>query len=107
MALTVQIRYQGKGDAARCFAEEMTSSGTVEKIRAEEGNLRYEYYFPMEEDGSVLLVDTWADQKALDAHHASPLMGEIAALRDKYDLKMIAEKYLSVSDSSDAKYIRK
>ena len=107
MSLTINIYYKGENGNARRFAEEMSSSGLVDEIRAKEGNERYEYYFPMEEDGSVLLVDTWADQKALDAHHASPLMGEIAALRDKYDLKMIAEKYLSVSDSSDDKYIRK
>ena len=44
MAITVNLRYIGKGGAARQFAEEMTTSGTVAAIRAEAGNLRYEYY---------------------------------------------------------------
>ena len=44
MAITVNLRYTGKAGAARKFAEEMTVSGTVAAIRAEAGNLRYEYY---------------------------------------------------------------
>ncbi len=43
----------------------------------------------------MLLVDAWSDQAALDAHHASPMMGKIAELRDKYDLHMTAERYVT------------
>ncbi|MBQ6057175.1 MAG: hypothetical protein IJL34_05845 [Treponema sp.] len=39
MAITVNLRYTGKNGAAQAFAREMISSGTVEKIRAEKGNL--------------------------------------------------------------------
>ena len=50
MAITVNLRYTGKKGAAQAFAREMISSGTVEKIRAEKGNLRYEYYLPFGEE---------------------------------------------------------
>jgi len=93
MALTMNLYYTGKDGSARRFAEEMISSGTVRDIRAEEGNIRYEYFFPMEDEETVLLIDSWQDQAALDAHHASPMMGRIAALREKYDLHMRAERY--------------
>ena len=64
MSLTVNIRYTGKAGAARAFASEMISSGTVSKIRAEAGNLRYEYYLPLEGDGeSVLLIDSWENAR--------------------------------------------
>lgn len=62
--------------------------------RAEEGNLRYEYFFPMDDAETVLLIDSWADQEALDIHHASPMMGEIVALRERYDLHMGVERYV-------------
>ncbi|AIS03436.1 Carboxymuconolactone decarboxylase family protein [Lactococcus lactis] len=45
MTITVNILYQGKGDKARLFADEMVSSGLVDKIRQQSGNLRYEYFF--------------------------------------------------------------
>jgi quinol monooxygenase YgiN len=109
MAITVNLRYTGKNGNARKFAEEMTSSGTVELIRAEAGNLRYEYYISMEDPETVLLIDSWTDQKAIDIHHASPMMKTIAELQEKYDLHMTEERY--VSDDSDAsgddKFIRK
>ena len=48
MAITVNLRYTGKNGAAQAFAREMISSGTVEKIRAEKGNLRYECFISMD-----------------------------------------------------------
>ncbi|MBQ3387556.1 MAG: antibiotic biosynthesis monooxygenase, partial [Eggerthellaceae bacterium] len=58
--ITVQLRYTGTGGAARAFAEEMLASGTVDLIRAEAGNLRYEYYLALEDPETVLLIDSWA-----------------------------------------------
>ena len=92
--ITVLLRYKGSGDAARRFAEEMEASGTATLIRAEEGNLRYEYFFPMNDLESVLLVDSWRDQAAIDAHHASPMMAKIRDLREKYGLTVTAERYV-------------
>lgn len=95
MSFTVNIYYTGKNGSARQFAEEMTASGVVARIRAEEGNERYEYFFPMENPETVLLIDRWRDQEALDAHHKSPMMGEIAALRKKYGLSMRVERFVT------------
>ena len=94
MSLTVNIYYTGTNGNARKFAEEMTSSGLVETIRAEEGNEKYAYYFPAEDPETVLLIDRWRDQSALDIHHKTPMMAQIAALREKYNLKMRVERYV-------------
>ena len=133
MAITVNLRYTGKKGAAQAFAREMISSGTVEKIRAEKGNLRYEYYLPFGEtaggeetaggdsensdNGSnittssdtILLIDSWESQEAIDLHHASPMMQTIAALREKYDLHMTIERFVSDDKipEQDKAFIRK
>ena len=91
----------------------MTHSGTVAKIRAEKGNNRYEYLTPLFDDSpdkTVLLIDQWENQDAIDAHHASPMMGEIMRLREKYDLHMTVERFLSDESGvpeSDKGFIRK
>ena len=108
--ITVNLYYTGANSNARKFAEEMESSGTADRIRAEEGNVRYEYFFPMKDPETVLLIDAWESQEAIDAHHASPMMAIIAELRDKYDLHMKAERYVSDEDGVSAKdeeFIRK
>ena len=108
MAITVNLRYTGKDGAARKFAEEMTASGTVAAIRAEAGNLRYEYYQPFDDPETILLIDSWTDQEAIDIHHASPMMTTIAALREKYDLHMTVERYVSAeTPESEDQFIRK
>ena len=107
MSVTIHIFYSGKNGNAMKFMNEMISSGIVDEIKKEEGNLRYEYFFPIDDNETVLLIDCWKNQEALDIHHKLPLMKEIMDLREKYDLHMVVEKYESISDDKDEKYIRK
>lgn len=109
MPITINIYYSGVNGNAKKFAEEMISSGVVRDIRAEEGNLRYEYFFPMNEKETVLLIDSWKDQHSIDLHHASPMMAKIKELREKYDLHMKVERYVSDEDgipSADKAFIK-
>lgn len=110
MAVTVNIYYRGVGGNARKFAEEMMTSGVVDDIRAEDGNIRYEYFFPMQDEETVLLIDSWKDQHSIDVHHASPMMQKIIELREKYDLHMKVERYVSDDNGVpdiDKSFIRK
>ena len=110
MSIVMNLYYTGVNGNARKFAEEMESSGTAALIRSEQGNERYEYFFPMNDPETVLLIDIWKDQESIDIHHASPMMGTIATLREKYDLHMKAERYVTDGDGipdHDAKFIKK
>ena len=108
MAITVNLRYTSKNGNARKFAEEMTAGGTVAAIRAEAGNLRYEYYQPLDDPETILLIDSWENQEAIDIHHASPMMAAITALREKYDLHMTVERYVSAeTPETENQFIRK
>ena len=93
MSLIINIYYTGTNGSARKFAEEIVSSGIVDRVWAEEGNERYEYFFPMEDSETVMLIDKWKNQEALDLHHKSEMMKEIADLRNKYELKMRVERF--------------
>ncbi len=107
MAITVNLRYTGKNGNALKFAGEMTSGGTVDAIRSEPGNLRYEYYQSLDDPETILLVDSWENQEAIDIHHASPMMATISALREKYDLHMTAERYVSAeTPETENRFIR-
>lgn len=109
MSITINIYYTGENGNAKKFAQEMTDSGIADAIRKENGNERYDYFFPMNDPETVLLIDRWKNQEALDIHHALPLMGQISALREKYDLHMKVERYFSDESSSDLdqRFIRK
>lgn len=108
MSITVNIYYKGENGSAKKFATEMMESGTVDAIRNERGNIKYEYFFPMDDSETVLLIDSWESQEAIDIHHQSPMMKKIMELRGKYDLHMKVERYISDEEipQADQKYIK-
>ena len=93
MSITINIYYKGDNGNAKKFVEEMIDRKIVERIRKEDGNEKYEYFYPLEDKETVLLIDKWKNQEALDFHHKSEMMQEIAELRKKYNLHMKVEKY--------------
>ena len=109
MSIVINLYYTGENGNARKFAEEMERSGTADLIHQESGNERYSYFFPMDDPETVLLIDIWKDQASIDMHHASPMMETIAQLREKYDLHMRAERYVTDGDGIppvDSQFIR-
>lgn len=109
MNIIFNIYYKGENGNAKKFAEEMISSGIVDEIRSKKGNLRYEYFIPLNDDSTILLIDSWENQEALDVHHNSDTMKKIMELRNKYDLHMTVEKYIKddTNMESNDKFIRK
>ena len=105
--ITMLIYYRGSVGAAGAFVTQMEAEGIAADIRREPGCIRYEYFQPMNDPDTILLVDSWTDQDAIDIHHATPMMATIAALREKYDLHMHAERYISEDLGTDGKFIRK
>ena len=104
--ITVNLYYKGQNGSARAFALEMESTGIADAIRKEEGNLRYQYFVPLDDPETVLLMDAWKDQAAIDEHHASPMMKQLAELREKYDLHMTVERFVSDEYDADRRFIR-
>ena len=109
MSIVMNLYYTGEHGSARTFAQEMEDSGIADRIRAEEGNEKYDYFFPMHDPETVLLIDSWKDQSAIDRHHATPMMDTIIGLREKYNLTMRVERYVSDESGvpeSDRKFIK-
>ena len=88
----------------------MISNGVVDAIRQEKGNLKYDYFLSLDNPETLLLIDSWENQEAIDLHHSSKMMKQIIELRNKYDLHMDVERYISDEDGvpeSDQSFIRK
>lgn len=96
--LIVNIYYTGENGSAKCFIEEMIKKGIVDRIRSEEGNERYEYFLSIDDKETILLIDSWKSKEALNLHHKSEMMKEIAKLREKYHLKMRVERFTEMED---------
>lgn len=61
MVIIINIYYSGINGGVREFVKEMIVSGIVEVICVEKGNSCYEYFFLMDDEEIVLLIDSWID----------------------------------------------
>jgi quinol monooxygenase YgiN len=84
---------------------------TVDQMQEMQRKLQEKYKDKWEQIGpeTVLLIDSWESQEAIDIHHASPMMQTIASLREKYDLHVRVERFVSdenYSEDKDSSFIR-
>ena len=107
--IILNIYYTGLAGKAQEFASEMLELNLVERIRQQPGNLRYDYFIPLNQAETILLIDSWENQTALDQHHQSEMMEEIIKLREKYQLTMKVESFVCEPEDIpefDATYIQ-
>ena len=48
----------------------------------------------MDDEETVLLIDRWKNEDAIEKHYKTEMMKEIAKLRDKYNLHMRVEQFV-------------
>ena len=95
MSIALNVYYKGKNGTAKMFMEEMEKKGFADNIRNKAGNECYEYFVSVKDKETILLVDRWEDGDALHFHHNSDDMIEIAKLKDKYELEVKVERYVT------------
>ncbi len=67
-------------------------SGLLDAIRAENGCLRYDYYFSVQEENVILLVEQWESEKLQQEHMQHPNMTRLQALKAEYIANTILQK---------------
>lgn len=77
MSLTINIYYTGENGNAKKFAEEMVKTGVVDRVRAEKGNKKYEYFFPMDDPETVLLIDKCEFIEYQDDEYGCGVIGKV------------------------------
>lgn len=79
------VWYTLKDKAARDgFYKEIKEAAVAEKSLAEEGCLRYDYYFPAEADHQIFLWERWESRQAQKVHTTKPHFKIVGSLKEKY-----------------------
>lgn len=73
--------FQGKREA---FVERVKSEGILSAIRAEDGCLRYDYYFSESDPNELLLIEAWETKRHQQIHIEQPHMELLRSLKDSY-----------------------
>ncbi len=66
------------------FVERVRSEGILADIRAEDGCLRYDYYFSESDKNELLLIEAWETAEHQKVHIAQPHMDRLRGFKDDY-----------------------
>ena len=80
----ILVTYTTNPGMRETFIQEVTSSGILEQIRAEDGLLTYDYYLPVQNDNQILLVEKWSSREHQQRHLRQPHMEKLKELKERY-----------------------
>lgn len=92
--IVLNVTYQCKPDLREAFLERILAEGIDKKSRSEAGNIKYDYYLPVDSGDDLLLVEKWQDADALAAHGRQPHFLRLGALKAEYVNETVIEKFV-------------
>lgn len=79
------VSYTAKNAGDReYFVNELKKSGVLDAILAEDGCLRYEYFYSDQDPKALLLMERWESPEHQKAHMSMPHMKTAFEIKDKY-----------------------
>ena len=82
--LTLYVKYTAKPGCRENYVRDIVSEGILTTIRAEEGCIRYDYYFSAQEENVVLLIEQWEPEEHQRVHMQQPHMSRLRELKAQY-----------------------
>ena len=66
------------------FIQRVHAEGVVDAIRAENGCIRYDYYFSEKDPNEILLIEAWESQRHQQIHIEQPHMARLRKIKEDY-----------------------
>ena len=81
---TIYVVFKCLPEKREAFVEAVKQEGILRAIRAEDGCLRYDYYFSEADENELLLIEAWETKKHQQIHMEQPHMARLRDLKDGY-----------------------
>ena len=81
--ILLSVKYTARPGGGEKFVREITDSGILDAVRAEDGCISYDYYFSAESPDTVLLIEKWVSPEQQEAHLQSAHMAELMRIKEK------------------------
>ena len=81
---TIYVKFDCFDGKREAFVERMKSEGIIDAIRAEEGCIRYDYYFSEKDNNELLLIEQWETKEHQQIHITLPHMDKMRTFKDDY-----------------------
>ena len=91
--IVLNVTYKCKPEMRDEFLEMIMTEGIDDACRAENGNIKYDYYIPTDNNDELLLVEKWQNADALSKHKIQPHFERLGQLKNDYVNETIIEKF--------------
>ena len=81
---TIYVQFKCHPKKREAFVETLKADGILSAIRAEDGCLRYDYYFSEADENELLLIEAWESKKHQQIHIEQPHMARLREIKDDY-----------------------
>ncbi|MBO7671097.1 MAG: antibiotic biosynthesis monooxygenase [Oscillospiraceae bacterium] len=91
--IVLNVTYKCRPDLRGEFLEAIMTEGIDAASRAEAGNIKYDYYTPVDNSDELLLVEKWRDADALKEHISQPHFLRLGELKPEFVLDTVIERF--------------
>ena len=81
---TIYVQFNCFHEKREAFVETVKKEGILDAIRAENGCLRYDYYFSEADANELLLIEAWESREHQQIHLEQPHMARLRQIKDGY-----------------------
>jgi quinol monooxygenase YgiN len=91
--IVLNVTYKCKPGMREAFLETIKSEKIDAACRAEEGNIKYDYYYAADAGDELLLIEKWRDAEAVAIHGEQEHFKRLGEIKGEFVLETIIEKY--------------
>jgi quinol monooxygenase YgiN len=84
---TIYVKFSCLPQKREAFVDKMKGTGVLEAIRAEDGCVKYDYYFAESDPNERLLVEQWESKQHQQVHMTQPHMAKLREFKGGYITK--------------------
>ncbi len=81
---TIYVIFKSFPGKREAFVEAVKEAGILAEIRAEDGCMRYDYYFSEKDPNEILLIEQWKTKRHQEIHIEQPHMAELRKMKEGY-----------------------
>ena len=81
---TIYVRFDCLPEKREAFVQKMKDTGVLEAVRAEDGCIKYDYYFSDRDPNELLLIEQWETKAHQQIHIEQPHMAKLREFKDDY-----------------------
>ena len=82
--IVINVLHRCKPGMRDKFLELLEKEGIGAASRADEGNIKYDYYLPADGSDELLLVEKWENAESLAKHMKQPHLAKLRGLQPDY-----------------------